>query len=88
MRTSLCCLGVPIIIEGVCFLANLVQLDSEGIDVILGMDWLCKHKGQIDCVRRAITLTNEEGVVVEYVSDIPRCPVRPMYAELSQPIGG
>ena len=27
-------------IKGIEFLANLIVLQSEGIDVILGMDWL------------------------------------------------
>jgi hypothetical protein len=31
-------------IRGVDFVANLVVLDSKGIDVILVMDWLSKHK--------------------------------------------
>jgi hypothetical protein len=28
---------------GVKFLANLIVLESKGIDVIFGMDWLSKH---------------------------------------------
>ena len=38
-----CYLGCPrvrIMIKGIEFLANLIVLQSEGIDVILGMDWL------------------------------------------------
>jgi hypothetical protein len=31
---------VSILIRGVEFLANLIVLESKGIDVILGMDWL------------------------------------------------
>ena len=73
LRTITCCLDVPIVIQGVSFLANLLQLDSKGIDVILGMDWMSKHHGHIDCARRAITLNNGEGVVVEHVSDVPCC---------------
>jgi hypothetical protein len=36
-------------IGGVDFVANLNFLESKGIDVILGMDWLRKHKVLIDC---------------------------------------
>ena len=48
-------------IKGIEFLANLVVLQSEGIDVILGMDWLGKHKGTILCGDRTITLVNHKG---------------------------
>jgi hypothetical protein len=31
--------------------SDLIVLDSKGIDVILGMDWLNKHKVPIDMLR-------------------------------------
>jgi hypothetical protein len=34
------CQGVSITIEGYLFLDDLTLLPSEGLDVILGMDWL------------------------------------------------
>jgi predicted aspartyl protease len=34
------CPRVNIKIRGIDFIANLIVLDSKGIDVILGMDWL------------------------------------------------
>jgi hypothetical protein len=42
MRTKHICHAISIIIRGVDFLANLIVLDSMGIDIILGMDWLRK----------------------------------------------
>jgi hypothetical protein len=39
------------------FPTHLVVLDSQGLDVILGMDWMTIYGGVIDCVNRAITLT-------------------------------
>jgi hypothetical protein len=42
MPTRQVCLKVKIILRGVEFSANLVVLDSKGIDVILGMDWMSK----------------------------------------------
>jgi hypothetical protein len=48
-------------IKGIEFLANLVVLQSEGIDVILGMDWLGKHKGTISYGDRTVTLVNHKG---------------------------
>jgi hypothetical protein len=43
------CPKVNILIRGVEFIANLIVLESKGIDVILGMDWLSKRKGMINC---------------------------------------
>ena len=36
--------------------------------MILGMDWLAKNQGKIDCTNRSITLTNEQGITVEFGS--------------------
>jgi hypothetical protein len=38
-------------IRGVGLVTNLIILDLKGIDVILGMDWLRKHKGPINVLR-------------------------------------
>jgi hypothetical protein len=56
-----CHLGVinlPINLNGVVFATSLVVLNSHGIDVTLGMDWLTKHRGTIACVERTVTVTN------------------------------
>jgi hypothetical protein len=45
---------------------NLIVLDSMGIDIILGMDWLRKYVGVILCAKRAIRLTKEDGTIVEF----------------------
>jgi hypothetical protein len=72
-----CHLGVidlPINLNEVAFLADLVVLASKGIDVILGMDWLTKHRGNIACAERAVTITNHQGVTVA-------CLIRPSLLE-------
>jgi hypothetical protein len=38
MRTKYICPAISITIRGVDFLANLIVLDSKGINIILGMD--------------------------------------------------
>jgi hypothetical protein len=43
-------------------------LESKGIDVILGMDWLSKHNGMIDCAMKAVRLTPSSGKELEYVA--------------------
>jgi hypothetical protein len=57
------------LIRGVEFLANLIVLESKGIDVILGMDWLSKHNGLIDYVKKVVRLTPSSGKELEYVAE-------------------
>jgi hypothetical protein len=57
-------INIPIILSGVAFPSNLVVLNSHGIDVILGMDWLTKHRGNITCGERTVTVTNHLGETV------------------------
>jgi hypothetical protein len=66
MRTKHICPTISITIRGVDFLANLIVLDSRGIDIIFGMDWLRKYDGFILCAKRAIRLTRENGTIVEF----------------------
>jgi hypothetical protein len=70
MRTKHICSAISITIRGVDFLANLVVLDSKGIDIILGMDWLRKYDGVILCAKRVIRLTKEDGTIVEFNAEI------------------
>jgi hypothetical protein len=69
MRARLVCSKVSILIEGVEFLANLIVLESKGIDVILGMNWLSKHNGLIDCAKKVVRLTPGSGKELEYVAE-------------------
>jgi hypothetical protein len=50
------------------FLANLIVLDSQGLDVILGMDWMTAFKGVIDCANKTITLTTPEKKRIHFKS--------------------
>jgi hypothetical protein len=56
-------------IRGVDFIANFIVLESKGIDVILGMDWLSKCKVLIDCAKKSIKLTTPEGKEMEFVAE-------------------
>jgi hypothetical protein len=71
MRTKHICPVISITKRGVDFLANLIVLDSRGIDIILGMDWLRKYVRVILCAKRAIRLTKEDGTIVEFSAAIP-----------------
>jgi hypothetical protein len=55
-------------IRGVDFVANLIVLESKGIDIILGMDWLSKHKMLIDCAKKSVKLTTPDGKELEFVT--------------------
>jgi hypothetical protein len=57
-------INIPINLCGVVFPTSLVVLNSHGIDVVLGMDWLTKYLGNITCVERTITVTNHHGKTV------------------------
>jgi hypothetical protein len=70
MRMKYICPAISITIRVVDFLANLIVLDSKGIDIILGMDWLRKYDGVILCAKRVIRLTKEDGTIVEFSAAI------------------
>ena len=48
-------------IDGIEFQADLVVLKTEGLDVILGMDWLRKHHGNISCRDKTVSVINHKG---------------------------
>jgi hypothetical protein len=66
MRTKHICPVVSITIRVVDFLVNLIVLDSKGINIILGMDWLRKYDRVILCAKREIRLTKEDDTIVEF----------------------
>jgi hypothetical protein len=61
MKASHICPRVNHKLNEIEFLADLVVLKSWGIDVILGMDWLRKHDGVIQCRKRSVVLTSPQG---------------------------
>jgi hypothetical protein len=71
VRAHLFCEGVPVVIHGVSFQANLIILGTKGLDVVLGMDWMSKYQGHIDCARKSITMTNSDGIQIEHIATMP-----------------
>jgi hypothetical protein len=63
------CPKVNLKIRGVDFVPNLIVLESNGIDVILGMDWLGKHKVRIDCAKKSVKLTTPGGKELEFIAE-------------------
>ncbi|CAL9000355.1 unnamed protein product, partial [Prunus brigantina] len=63
--------------------ADLIPLEMVDLDVILGMDWLAKHRALVDCFRKEVVLHNrlrlEDIPVVREFPDVfpenlPRLP--------------
>ena len=51
------CKGVDIMVRRLSLAANLLVLDMEGYDVILGMDWLAHNRAMVDCYERTIVFS-------------------------------
>jgi hypothetical protein len=64
------CPKVNLKIRVVDFVANLIVLESKGIDVVLGMDWLSKHKVLIDYTKKSIKLTTMKGKEMVFVAEL------------------
>ena len=62
------CDQVPLTIGSHVFPSDLVILESQGLDIILGMDWLSWYGGNIDYASKSILLTTPEGKRIKYVS--------------------
>ena len=46
----------PIVIQAREFLTNLITLPFREFDLILGMDWLTKHRAIVDCGQKTLEL--------------------------------
>jgi hypothetical protein len=74
IRADSICLNVSVEIRGIAFPANLIVMGTQGIDVILGMNWLDKYQAIISCDKRTVKLVTPLGeeVVAELISPKPR----------------
>jgi hypothetical protein len=61
-------------IRGIVFPANLIVMGTQGIDVIIWMNWLDKYQAVISCDKKTIKLVSplREKVVTELVSPEPK----------------
>ena len=48
------------------------QLYSDGLDVILGMDWLTQHKRVISCSPRYVDITHPNGHMIRCEPNLER----------------
>ncbi|KAJ3684443.1 hypothetical protein LUZ61_013607 [Rhynchospora tenuis] len=49
-----CCKGLKVLVNGRELEADMLVLDIAGYDVLLGFDWLTRHKAMIDCSKRLV----------------------------------
>ena len=57
--------GSRLVIQNKDFPANLIVLSIHDFDIILGMDWLSKHRATLDCYKKEVRLVRPEepGVI-------------------------
>ena len=57
----------PIVIQDREFSANLIALPFREFDLILGMDWLSKHKVILDCGKKTVVLrcSDQSEVIIQ-----------------------
>ncbi|XP_017413022.1 uncharacterized protein LOC108324592 [Vigna angularis] len=63
VRTSLVCARYPVEVEGRRFKVNLIYLPLQGLEVIIGMDWLSTNHILIDCGEKKLVFPKKGEVV-------------------------
>jgi hypothetical protein len=71
MKAIYRCNRVNLQILGKDFHADPIVLDSIGIDVVLGMGWLGKFKGEIRYAMKSVLLTSLDGEQIEFAAALP-----------------
>ncbi|XP_017640061.1 uncharacterized protein LOC108481438 [Gossypium arboreum] len=63
---------VPLEVQVAIFLADLMELPFGEFNLILGIDWLVKHRVSLNCVTKRVVLRTEEGSKdIKTVKDFP-----------------
>jgi len=60
VRTSFVCARCPVKVEGRMSKVNLICLPLQGLDVILGMDWLSANRDLINCWEKKLLFSDIE----------------------------
>ena len=61
----------PIKIQEYEFLGDLIELSFREFDVILGMDWLSRHRAIVDCRMKRVTLRTPDDSEVVFIGERP-----------------
>ena len=62
---------MTLVIETHQFPSDLVMLDLQGLDIIIGKDWMTKYDGQIDQANKRVMLTTPDQKRIMY-----QCKIR------------
>jgi hypothetical protein len=63
------CRNVPIQLGSNLVKADLLVLDLEGMDILLGMDWMTRHRVSLDISSRAVEIDSPyQGTTILYLS--------------------
>ncbi|XP_021736452.1 uncharacterized protein LOC110703002 [Chenopodium quinoa] len=57
---------VPIKIKGKEFLSNLIEFELGYLEIIPGMDWLCRYHAEIRCQTQKLHLKTTQGEIVTH----------------------
>ncbi|XP_016747374.1 uncharacterized protein [Gossypium hirsutum] len=60
---------VPLEVQGVIFLADLMELPFGEFDLALGIHWLVKHHANLDCAAKYMVLKTNEDVEVAVIRE-------------------
>jgi hypothetical protein len=61
VQSNKVCPNLRIEIRGIDFPTNLVVMGTQGLDVILGMNWLHKNQATVSCDKRTVKLVSPSG---------------------------
>ena len=73
-----------VLIEGQEFPTDLVALDMRDFDVVLGMDWLSRHKATLDCYKKEVKLHRPGKMEVKFKGlrrELSYCMISAMTAQ-------
>ena len=56
--------GSRLVIQNKDFLADLIVLGIRDFDIVLGMDWLSRHRATLDCYKKEVRLVRPEELGV------------------------
>ncbi|GKA39970.1 putative reverse transcriptase domain-containing protein [Tanacetum coccineum] len=68
--------GCNLEIKGHVFDINLISFGSRSFDVIIGMDWLSKHKAEIICYEKVVRIPLPDGKVLRVLGERPKEKMR------------
>ncbi|XP_016676385.1 uncharacterized protein [Gossypium hirsutum] len=69
IRVSKLFRDVSLEVQGIIFLADLMELPFGEFDLILGMDWLVKHRVSLDCAEKRVVLRTEKDNEVVVIGE-------------------